>query len=87
MNVFKRGLISIVRRPGKSAILFILILVLSNIIAGAISVKNALVNTENAILEKMGVEVTIEYNWLDITDATPSITPEMVETIGQSEYV
>ncbi|MGI6167743.1 MAG: ABC transporter permease [Eubacteriales bacterium] len=90
MNVFKRGLISIVRRPGKSVILLVLILVLSNIIAGAISVKNALVNTEDAILEKMGVEVTIIEDWDAIRyigGVVPSITPEMVETIGQSEYV
>ena len=93
MNFFKRGLISIVRRPGKTAILLVLILVLSNIIAGAISVKNALINTEDAFLEKMGVEVTIQYDWETIYKdpvgevTLPSITADMVEKIGQSEYV
>lgn len=93
MNFFKRGIISIVRRPGKTAILLTLIFVLSNIIAGAISVKNALVNTEDAILDKMGVEVTIQYDWDAIYNnpvgevVVPSITAEMVEKIGQSEYI
>ena len=92
MNFFKRGLTSIFRRPGKSLILLLLIFVLSNIIAGAVSVKNALARTEDAMLSSMGVTVNIEvdYRKLDYSDPYfqyPTITADMVDKIGISQYV
>lgn len=93
MNFFKRALTSITRRPGKTVILLVLVFVLSNVIAGSISVKNALDNTEDAMLSQMGVEVNIQVDWEAIYNdskgdyTVPSITAEMVESIGASEYV
>ncbi len=93
MNFFNRALTSIRRRPGKTIILLVLIFVLSNVIAGSISVKNALANTENAMLEQMGVEVTIQVDWETIYSdpngkyTVPPITADIVESIGQSEYI
>lgn len=92
MNFFKRALTSVVRRPGKSVILLVLIFVLSNVIAGAVSVKNALANTEEAMLGSMGVTVKIEidYNNLDYRDPYfkyPTVTSGMADKIGASEYV
>ena len=55
MNFFKRGFVSIIRKPGKSVILLVLIFILGNVIAGAISVKAAIANTENVMNEKIGV--------------------------------
>lgn len=98
MNFFKRGLTSLVRKPGKSLILLLLIFVLCNVIAGAVSVKSALANTEDAMLGSMGVEVNIvmDYdNWDKLfsdefesgTFTMPVITPDIIEKIGMSEYV
>ncbi len=93
MNFFKRALTSIFRRPGKSAILLVLIFVLSNVIAGSVSVKSALANTEEAMLSQMSTEVKIEIDYRDAYDEVtgeyiePEITVEMVDTIGMSEHV
>ncbi len=93
MNFFKRALTSIFRRPGKSAILLVLIFVLSNVIAGSVSVKSALANTEEAMLSQMSTEVKIEIDYRDAYDEVtgefiePEITVDMVDTIGMSEHV
>lgn len=93
MNFFGRALTSIKRRLGKTIILLLLIFVLSNVIAGSISVRNALENTEDAMMSQMGVEVNIQVDWDEIYNdkggnyTVPSITADMVESIGQSEYV
>jgi len=46
MNHFKRAVASVTRRPGKSITLLLLLFVLGNIIAGAISIRQAVNNTE-----------------------------------------
>ena len=65
MNFLKRSFTSIFRKPGKSVLLLLLVFLLCNVIAGAISVKNALNMTKRSLLEKMGAEVRIEidYEW------------------------
>ena len=96
MNLFKRGLTSITRKVGKSAILLVLIFVLSNIIAGAISVKNAISNTQKAMQDKIGIEVSVSLDTdallnsvANIGDAlsVDSLTPEIIGDIGASQYV
>lgn len=66
MNFLKRAFTSIIRKPGKSAILLVLVFILCNVIAGAVSVKNALNMTKRSLLEKMGAEVrvTVDYDWI-----------------------
>ncbi len=66
MSFFKRGLISILRKPGKSITLLLLIFILGNVIAGAISVKQAIRNTEQAMYDKVGImcQVTVDYDKL-----------------------
>jgi ABC-type transport system, involved in lipoprotein release, permease component len=97
MNLFKRGFASITRKPGKTAILMVLIFVLCNIIAGAISVKNAINNTRQAMQDKLNIEVSVSLDTDairqnnggatgDITNIE-SLTPEIIKSIGSSEYV
>lgn len=66
MNFLKRAFTSIIRKPGKSAILLVLVFILCNVIAGAVSVKTALNMTKRSLLEKMGAEVrvTVDYDWI-----------------------
>lgn len=92
MNFFKRGLTSIFRRPGKTLILLALVFVLSNVIAGAVSVKGALANTKTAMINSMGAVVKVQIyltddDYKDINFVYPSITKDMVEKIAASEYV
>lgn len=94
MNFLKRGLVSIKRRLGKSIILLILIFVLGNIIAGAISIKQAVRNTEINFRKNIGAVATTEldYNKIQkISDFDYSsikyITSEDINNIGSLEYV
>ncbi len=94
MNFFKRAFTSIARKPGKPLILLLLIFVLCNIIAGAISVKDALNNTKRSLLEKMGAEVRIEVDWDYVWNTEgfdysmlQKLDQDLVEKLGSSELV
>ena len=62
MNVLKRGFLSIIRRPGKSLILFAAVFILGNLIAGAISITRAVDNMENMVRSQLSPAVMIEMN-------------------------
>jgi len=75
MNFFKRATTSILRRPGKSVILLLLVFILGSVIAGAISVRGAINNTDANLRRRMQPLVSISFDWmewqdsLDITEA------------------
>lgn len=60
MNFFKRGLVSVLRKRGKTVILLILVFILGNVMAGVISIKEAVKNTQQIMREKIGVVLSIE---------------------------
>lgn len=62
MGFVKRAWASISRRKGKSLILFAVIFILGNVIAGAISIKQSTGNVENTIKNKLGASATIIQN-------------------------
>ncbi|MGX4686004.1 FtsX-like permease family protein [Vagococcus sp. JNUCC 83] len=62
MNFFKRALLSIQRRKGKSLILFLVIFILGNVMAGAIAIQQATKNVENNIKTKLGANATVSFN-------------------------
>jgi len=63
MNFFKRATTSIVRRPGKSVILLLLVFILGSVIAGAISVEGAISNTDANLRRQMQPLATITSDW------------------------
>lgn len=96
MSFFKRGLLSITRRPGKSIILLAVLFILGNVIAGAISITQATSNVESTIKDRLGSAATIEldYEQLEKMDESEMMTFEMqplkqdlIEEIGQLSYV
>ncbi len=94
MNFLKRSFVSIFRKPGKSLILLLLVFLLCNIIAGAVSVKDALDLTKRSLLEKMGAEVrvVVDYNWIYDSDAfdwsqLKNIDSSLVDELSKSPYV
>ena len=97
MNFLKRAVTSVVRRPGKSIILLLLVFVLGSIISGALSVTRAVGNTEANLRRNMRPIVSIEHDWeafwsdLDASGESfvepDGITPDMVREVGALPYV
>ncbi len=91
MNFAKRAMTSIMRRKGKSIILFILIFVLGNVIAGAISVRQATMNVEKNIKSSMGAVATINVDYENMKEEDfeklENLSKDKIEEIGKSEYV
>ncbi|UOE94068.1 ABC transporter permease [Alkalihalobacillus sp. LMS39] len=98
MNFIKRGLLSITRNKGKSIILLAIILILGNLIAGAISIQQATTNVEKTIKERMGTAATVELDYDSIwnSDMTEEemmnvnpemLTLDMIKQIGELSQV
>src|SRR5512133_870449 len=92
MNFFRRGIISVLRKRGKSAILLILVFILGNVMAGVISIKEAVGNTQQIMREKIGVLASIEadyeaYSQSGSTEPIASIPVEAIEAIGSLKQV
>ncbi len=88
MNFFKRSLVSITRRKSKSIILFVAILMVCNVIAGAISVKKALIKTEDNIKRSIPIELKPEIDYENIgVNAPDSISEDTIIKIGKSSYL
>lgn len=63
MNFLKRATTSILRRPGKTIILLLLVFILGSVIAGAISVEGAITNTDANLRRQMQPILSIEFDW------------------------
>ncbi|MFN7251400.1 MAG: ABC transporter permease [Anaerobacillus sp.] len=63
MNFIKRGLLSVVRKKGKSLILLAVIFILGNLISGAISIQQATGNVEKTVKERLGATATLEIDY------------------------
>lgn len=56
--------------------------------AGAISVKKALLNTEKSFIDLIPIEVSIDDNYSVFLDNTDQrLTEDIVKDIGKSQYV
>ncbi|MDI9472761.1 MAG: ABC transporter permease [Tissierellia bacterium] len=100
MSFLKRAWLSITRRTGKSLLLLLIILILGNAIAGAISIQQASINVEKKIKADMGAAATIRVDYAamdklweefqnnpeDMPETAPP-TPELMQMIGESPYV
>jgi len=98
MNFFKRAKTSILRSPGKSAILLILVFVLGTIIAGALAVEGAVTSTEENLRRNMPAVISIgvdEQQVIDYIRASDSpgmptitgMTADLIRSIGTLPYV
>ncbi|TLG71783.1 ABC transporter permease [Culicoidibacter larvae] len=94
MNFAKRAFTSIIRRPGKSAILLILVFILGNIIAGAVSIQQAVTQTEASIRQGIGAVSTIELDYNKLMNMSQEEQQNMnylplstIEELGKSPYV
>ncbi|MGM0123923.1 hypothetical protein IGI37_001297 [Enterococcus sp. AZ194] len=63
MNFLQRAISSVTRRKGKSIILFLVIFVLGNVIAGAIAIQQSTTNVEKDVKAKLGANATIDMDY------------------------
>lgn len=92
MNYWNRALCSVTRRKGKSIILFAVILILGNVIAGAIAIQQSTANVEKKIKHDLGATVSVELDYQKMMDEGQSFSPtalkvEDVKKLGKSAYV
>ena len=91
MTYYRRAFASIKRKPGKSLILLLLVFILGTVISGAISISQAVVNTERGIRRSLPPVVTITEDWeaaQSIFESqgewpTDRLTPQMLREISQ----
>ena len=86
MTFFSRSLLSIKKRKSRTILLFLAVLLIANIMAGAISIKKALIKTEELYGDAMPIVVTIEEDYLE-SDTDNTLSPELVTELGRSPYV
>ncbi|MBP1045532.1 ABC transporter permease [Enterococcus sp. BWM-S5] len=94
MNFIKRALLSVARKKGKSIILFSVIFILGNVIAGAIAIQQSTQNVEKNVKSQLGGMATIELDYENNQDkfmeadlVIENLTEEKIKTIGESPYV
>ena len=78
MNYLKRARISIARNKGKSILLFFIIFVLANVIAGALAIQDGSKQVAEKIKSELGAAVTVEMDY-DAIDKMMEEDPEQVE--------
>ncbi|MGT2667505.1 ABC transporter permease [Streptococcus rifensis] len=96
MNFLKRAWLSVTRRKGKSLLLFAIIFIISNVIAGAISIQQASNSVEEKIKYNMGATASIDLDYKALEKeyakdenfmVENELTPEIIEQVGQSSFV
>ncbi|WP_314068626.1 ABC transporter permease [uncultured Vagococcus sp.] len=95
MNFAKRAFLSITRRKGRALILFAVVFILGNLIAGAISIQQATQNVEKSIKKQLGGTASIEVDMKVYEDAMSSgekveiepLKEDLIKQIGSSNYV
>lgn len=95
MNYVKRAFLSVTRKKGRSIILFAIVLILGNLIAGAISIQEATGNVEKNIKKQLGGTVTIGIDPKAYEEAfangenlkIPPLSKDLMNQIGNSSYI
>ncbi|MGX7150663.1 ABC transporter permease [Enterococcus ureasiticus] len=92
MNYWNRALCSVVRRKGKSVILFAVIFILGNVIAGSIAIQKSTANVEKKIKHDLGATVSVEMDYEKMMEEGQSFSPtalkvDEVKKLGKSTYV
>lgn len=98
MRTIKHGLKSIIRRPIKTTMLFLIFLVVFNLVFTGVITQNSITSSKNYIRNQIGgvVEYQLDYTkfYQDMQNGTlpegtemPPISLEQVQAIGDNEYV
>ncbi|WP_086312937.1 hypothetical protein A5821_000508 [Enterococcus sp. 7F3_DIV0205] len=94
MNFIKRALCSVTRKKGKSLILFAVIFVLGNVIAGSIAIQQSTQNVEKSVKKQLGGTATIQLDYENNQDEfakedlkIEQLKVDLMKKIGDSPYV
>lgn len=92
MKYWRRAFYSVMRRKGKSLILFLVIFVLGNVIAGAIAIRQSTDNVEKKIKSDLGAVAVVAVDYEESMKADPlgtteGLPAELIHKIGKSSYV
>lgn len=95
MNFIKRAWLSLTRKKGKVIILFSVVFILGNLIAGAISVNQATGKVEKNIKKQLGAKATLDLDPNVYEEALANggkleiepLSEETIKKIGQSDQV
>lgn len=63
MNFWQRALKSVTRKKGRSLILFLVVFILGNVIAGAVAINQSTKNVEQQTKAKLGATATVELDY------------------------
>lgn len=93
MNFIKRAQKSVFRKKGKAILLFAIIFVLGNIVAGSLAIKQATDNVETKIKNELGANVSIVpddnywQNGAHKGETLKPLTKELFKKVGALSYV
>lgn len=95
MNYWNRALCSVTRRKGKSIILFAVIFILGNVIAGSIAIQQSTDNVEKKIKHQLGATVSVDMDFEKMMNessdgqlkTSSGLKIADIQKIGQSPYV
>lgn len=95
MNYFNRALASMKRRPGKTVILLLLVLVLGTVISGAVSIRQAVLNTDANLRAQLPAVATLQQDQEAINRAWNNgeevewvpMTADTIRQVGNLPYV
>lgn len=95
MNFLKRAWLSVIRRKGKSLILFAVIFILGNVIAGAIAIQQSTANVEKKVKADLGAIATVDYDYEALDEVATDtdfvwpdpLSEEQINEIGEMPYV
>ena len=85
MNILKRAILSIMRKPGKSILIFLLVFLLSVFLSLGISTSDGLVQTEINLRTRFPTIATLTWESHAMMLEIPTI--EMIEAVGALPYV
>jgi putative ABC transport system permease protein len=91
----RRALLSIVRRPGKSLILFLVVLIIGTLIAGVVAVRQAVAQSEETAKQLLGANVSLGMDDQAVMDAysrgeeveLERLGSEVIEELGRRPEV
>jgi len=85
MNIIKRAILSIVRKPGKSTLIFLLVFLLSVFLSLGISTRNGIELTEMNLRARFPAIATLIWDFRADDFGNPTV--EMIEAVGELPYV
>lgn len=97
INFLKRAMRSVTRQKTKSIILFTVIFVLGNILAGSVIIQQSTQHVEKTTKDQMGAIATVAVDWTDkavqkeleksADDVQTNLDVKLIKKIGASPYV